>query len=56
MMLHKEIRAASSGEIIRMIASDPSTVRDVPKFCQFLGHELLGSGRDEHYYYFIRKV
>lgn len=41
MMLHQAIRGASVGDVICMIADDPSTQRDVLKFCVFLGHELL---------------
>ena len=36
---------------------DPSTTRDVPKFCLFLGHELLArSQQDDRYHYLIRKA
>lgn len=41
MMLHNKIRAMASGENVRVLATDPSTRRDIPKFCNFLGHTLL---------------
>jgi tRNA 2-thiouridine synthesizing protein A len=41
MLLHNKIRAMASGECVRVLATDPSTQRDIPKFCNFLGHELL---------------
>lgn len=41
MLLHNLIRKVSPGEKIKILATDPSTKRDIPKFCQFLGHELL---------------
>lgn len=41
MMLHKAVREIQGGQIIEVIATDPSTTRDIPKFCNFLGHELL---------------
>lgn len=41
MMLHAKIRAIASGEYVRVLATDPSTQRDIPKFCNFLGHALL---------------
>lgn len=41
MMLHNKIRAMASGESVRVLATDPSTQRDIPKFCNFLGHTLL---------------
>ena len=43
MMLHNAMREASVGEVVRIEATDPSTERDIPKFCEFLGHELLAS-------------
>lgn len=57
MMLHNKIRDIAKGEVLEMLATDPSTTRDVPKFCLFLGHELLEqSEQDGHYRYLIRKV
>lgn len=41
MMLHNAVRDASTGELIKMEASDPSTLRDIPKFCEFLSHKLV---------------
>jgi len=56
MMLHNVVRDVSSGDIIEVIATDPSTTRDIPKFCNFLGHELLvQEQRDGKYLYYIRK-
>lgn len=56
MLLHKTMREAAAGEIIEMTASDPSTIRDVPKFCLFLKHDLLEQcERDKTYVYYLRK-
>lgn len=56
MLLHKAVREVEDGQLIELIATDPSTVRDVPKFCHFLGHELLEQAQDgELFRYFIRK-
>lgn len=56
MLLHRAVREIAAGELIEMIATDPSTERDVPKFCLFLGHELVLKDRDgEEYRYYIRK-
>lgn len=41
MLLHRTIRKANGGEIIHVIATDPATTRDIPNFCQHLGHTLL---------------
>jgi len=56
MLLHNRIRDIDAGELLRLTATDPSTVRDVPKFCLFLGHELLQESREgDDYVYLIRK-
>jgi len=41
MMLHNRVRDMGLGDVVTVLATDPSTQRDIPKFCQFLGHELL---------------
>ncbi|HSB95212.1 MAG TPA: sulfurtransferase TusA [Spongiibacteraceae bacterium] len=41
MLLHNKIRDIGSGELLEVIATDPSTQRDIPKFCNFLGHTLV---------------
>ena len=41
MLLHNAVRDTPPGKIIELVATDPSTQRDVPKFCAFLGHTLL---------------
>ncbi|MBA2779957.1 sulfurtransferase TusA [Billgrantia kenyensis] len=55
MLMHNKVRDMSSGEILKVVATDPATTRDVPKFCSFLGHELLFQQEsDGQYLYFIR--
>ncbi len=57
MMLHNQIRDANEGDIVKVVATDPSTQRDIPKFCSFLGHQLLQQEHTEQsYIYYIRKV
>jgi tRNA 2-thiouridine synthesizing protein A len=56
MMLHHKIRSVACGKILLVKASDPSTKRDIPKFCSFLGHELLFQDyTGGQYLYYIRK-
>ena len=56
MLLHKAIREVATGQVIHLIATDPSTQRDVPKFCQFLGHLLKQSTVDDKQFnYWIEK-
>jgi tRNA 2-thiouridine synthesizing protein A len=53
MMLHKVVREVQEGELIQVTATDPSTKRDIPKFCSFLGHELVSQSETEKEYQFI---
>ena len=56
MMLHRKMSEIDAGDIIEVIATDPSTQRDVPKFCTFLNHQLLGQAdKEKTYHYFIKK-
>jgi tRNA 2-thiouridine synthesizing protein A len=56
MLLHNEIRDIGAGDVLRLIATDPSTTRDIPKFCLYLGHKLLDNGKQgDKYYYLIKK-
>ena len=57
MLLHNKIRAMQSGECVRVLATDPSTQRDIPKFCNFLGHTLLEqTATNEQFVYLIQKA
>lgn len=41
MLLHGRVRDIAVGETLCVTATDPTTLRDIPRFCSFLGHELL---------------
>jgi len=54
MLLHGKVRELATGQVLKVLASDPSTQRDIPKFCHFLGHELLAqSEQDGRFEYWI---
>jgi tRNA 2-thiouridine synthesizing protein A len=56
MMLHNKVRDLPPGALLKVIATDPSTRRDIPKFCMFLGHELLEQQVEAGtYLYWIKK-
>ncbi|ENA37232.1 MULTISPECIES: sulfurtransferase TusA [Pseudomonas] len=56
MMLHNKVRDMAGGSLLKVIATDPSTQRDIPKFCMFLGHELVQKEEEGgKYLYWIRK-
>lgn len=57
MLMHNKVRDMQPGDTLKVVATDPATTRDVPKFCHFLGHELLLQQESEgRYLYFIRLV
>jgi len=56
MLLHNKIRDIAVGETVQVLATDPSTQRDIPKFCTFLGHELIQAETvADQYVYLLRK-
>jgi len=58
MMLHGAMRRAPNAGLVKLLATDPSTERDVPQFCRFLDHELIETRIDESealYSFLIRK-
>ncbi len=57
MMVRLSMRKMQAGEILLIIADDPSTTRDIPKFCTFMEHELLDSDvENQPYRYLIKKL
>ena len=57
MMLHKKFREMAVGDVLEVIATDPSTERDIPKFCAFLDHNLLDqSVKNDEFHYRICKA
>ncbi|APE29964.1 sulfurtransferase TusA [Halomonas aestuarii] len=55
MLMHNKVRDMQAGEVLKVVASDPATTRDIPQFCRFLGHELLYQQEDDgSYLYLIR--
>tara|TARA_A100001388_G_scaffold249393_1_gene210055 strand:- start:268 stop:501 length:234 start_codon:yes stop_codon:yes gene_type:complete len=56
MLVRNEMMDMESGQILKIIATDPSTSWDLPKFCKFLDHELIDQKvADGIYSYWIRK-
>ena len=41
MLLHRAIHEAKPGDVIELIATDPTSEKDVEKFCEYLNHELI---------------
>mgnify|MGYP001241811754 CR=1 FL=1 len=56
MLLHNKVRSLAPGALLEVIATDPSTQRDIPRFCEFLGHQLVTQAEEEERFrYLIKK-
>ena len=56
MVVRNKMMDMTSGQVIKVLATDPSTSWDFSKFCNFLGHELLEKNQnDDQYTYWIKK-
>ena len=55
MMLRLNMRKLKEGDTLFIIADDPSTTRDIPKFCVFMEQQLLHSETDSTPYKFLIK-
>jgi tRNA 2-thiouridine synthesizing protein A len=54
--LREAIDGIEIGAVIRVLATDPASVNDMPAFARNTGHELLSSGsKDGVFEYFFRK-
>ena len=52
----KRLKGMESGQVLRLQATDPAAVIDVPHFCAEQGHEFLGQAEGgEATFYFIRR-
>ena len=57
MLLHNRVRDMQPGATVTVLATDPSTQRDIARFCAFLGHALLEQVEHEGEFLFrIRKA
>ena len=53
----RAMQGVAAGEVLRLLATDPGTVRDFRAFCEATGHELLEQAELEGEYSFrIRKT
>lgn len=56
MLLHNKVRDVSPGVVLEVLATDPSTQRDIPRFCSFLGHQLLVQTQKEDVFRYVIKT
>jgi tRNA 2-thiouridine synthesizing protein A len=52
----KTLAEISPGQVLKVVATDPGSVKDFQVFCKQTGHELLSfSESDGEYTFFMRK-
>ncbi|WP_335947267.1 sulfurtransferase TusA family protein [Salipiger bermudensis] len=53
----KRLQGMQSGQVLRIVATDPAAVIDVPHFCTEAGHAFLGASElQDAQVYLIRKA
>lgn len=55
MMVRKEVRGLNEGDVLLIQADDPASVRDIPSFCRFMGHQLIAQDIDNQPFLFLIK-
>lgn len=51
----KAISALQSGQVLKIIATDPGSVKDFEAFCKQTGNELVSSGEENGKFAFLIK-
>ena len=51
----KTLAGMESGQVLRIVATDPGSVKDFDAFARQTGNELLASGEEEGKYTFMLK-
>ena len=51
----KAITSLSDGQVLRIVATDPGSVKDFEAFCKQTGNELLESGEEGGKFVFLIK-
>jgi len=53
----KTIAGLSAGDVLRILSSDPGSVKDMQAFCRQTGNELIGSQQvDKSFVFLVRKA
>lgn len=51
----KTLAGMESGQVLRIVATDPGSVKDFDAFARQTGNELMDSGEDDGKYTFLMK-
>lgn len=56
MLVRNRVREMRTGEVLHVLATDPTTERDLTNFCRFMGHQMLCHElKGTTYHYRLRK-
>lgn len=53
MMLRNALRKVEPGTCLLLLATDPSTLRDIPTMCRFMNHTLISQESRADIYEFV---
>lgn len=53
MLTRNALRKMHPGEQLQLIATDPSTCRDIPTLCRFMGHSLVSHTEVDQSFVFV---
>ena len=53
MMIRNALRKVEPGTCLRLLATDPSTLRDIPIMCRFMDHNLISQELRADVYEFV---
>ena len=54
--LKKRIEPLQPGSLVRLKTSDPTTLKDVPAYCDLAGHEVVATHSTETPYEFLIRM
>ena len=47
MLLHQSNHEAKKGDEVTLLATDPTAIKDVKKFCEYLNHSLISFSEED---------
>lgn len=53
MMLRNALRQVDDDAVVKLVATDPSTQRDIPTMCRFMRHRLVSEFAEEGLFIFF---
>lgn len=54
-LIRAKMRSIEKGDILEVLSDDPVSKRDIPSFCNFMGHKLEQVDDEQSFKYIITK-